>query len=431
MARKNNTPAPPVPDSFRENYRSEYAPIPCRPSFKRGIDRLPDDVAGRLLKAILEHSTSGGAATPAGMDEFAFDMLISKVDEFLMDGMERKWRNERRAKAGAAGRWGETPGEAADDNAQACLSMHKDAQACLSISKEEKNEEKEKEREEKREKERSKEKENKEEKDKSKRSEEKIENLPPTAPLRGGQAVGSVGSVVLSGKNGNGWDEWFEDWTRRLSNVNLSDYLTEQEEYELNKTNGERGGYVAGAVESFVTSEDFDKEDPPETKKRKLAEYKKKYDGFLDGKHAELKNDTGKNNVTATAHPSTAGEKASSRKPSSYSELEDYLGSIGHPEFDSEALWHEMEQTGWRIPDRESGEPRPLRSWRNFVRYRAESNIHENTTPQTRPSAHPVFATPEDKKLHEEYLRGNYNCSFEGFKAAKTDGAAEKKRPGC
>lgn len=109
-------------------------------------------------------------------------------------------------------------------------------------------------------------------------------------------------------------------------------------------------------------------------------------------------------------------EKIFTRKPSSYTELENYLASIGHSGFDSESFWNEMEQNDWRIPDKTSGELRPLKSWKNFLKYRIESNTPDNTAPKTQSPDSPVFSTPEEKKLYEEYLRGGYLCSFECFK---------------
>lgn len=126
MAKKTSTPTPPVPDEFRRQYQSKFAPIPCDPNSKRGIERLSDEAAGRLLKAILEHTVTGSTTPPQGMDAFAFDMFLSKIDEFLEYGLENSWKRQYRARSGARERWGREP-EIPRENALASQSMLKDA----------------------------------------------------------------------------------------------------------------------------------------------------------------------------------------------------------------------------------------------------------------------------------------------------------------
>ena len=126
MAKKTSTPTPPVPDEFRRQYQSKFAPIPCEPNFKRGIERLSDEVAGRLLKAVLEHAVTGSTTSPQGMDAFAFDMLLSKVDEFLEYGLENSWKRQYRAHYGARERWNREP-EIPQENTLVSQSMLKDA----------------------------------------------------------------------------------------------------------------------------------------------------------------------------------------------------------------------------------------------------------------------------------------------------------------
>lgn len=137
MAKRISTPAPPVPDEFRREYQSKFAPIPCEPNFKRGIERLPDEVAGRLLKAILEHTVSGSTEPPQDMDAFAFDMLLSKVDEFLEYGLENSWKRQYRARSGSESRWGKEAGaepESPRKNALACQSKPKHANNNVNVN---------------------------------------------------------------------------------------------------------------------------------------------------------------------------------------------------------------------------------------------------------------------------------------------------------
>ncbi len=246
--------------------------------------------------------------------------------------------------------------------------------------------ERQKESEEKREKERSKEKENKEEKDKILKK-----TLPkPLGGFGGGLEGDREGD--FSGKGEEAWHEWFEGWAEKLEKeVNLSDYLTEQEDYELMKINGGYGGYMAGAVESFVTSADFDKEDPLETKRWKLIEYKKKYNSFLDEKKAEFgtkeKNTPGKERTEQEYEktPSDAKDEkelraflknkaatldgyADGQKPRSYEELKNFCDALGAADFSPLLLWRDMEFHGWEIKEKENW--RAIKSWKGYVIYR-------------------------------------------------------------
>ncbi len=234
-------------------------------------------------------------------------------------------------------------------------------------------------------------------------------NLPSSSFALENGASGLAGSTNVSGAT---WDEWWNSWLENSDKVNLSDYLTELEDYELNRVNGGYGGCMPGAVEAFVTSDEFNREDSIETKKQKLIAYKEKFNKLMDAKQEEF-------NKPAEIIPSNL--PISTQKPSSYTELENFLQEIGHPEFDSESLWEEMKESDWQIRDKKSGDLQPLKSWKNFVRYRVKSSASASTTPTSASQNKntPIFATPEEKKLYEEYSRGNYICDFEGFKHAK------------
>lgn len=113
---------------------------------------------------------------------------------------------------------------------------------------------------------------------------------------------------------------------------------------------------------------------------------------------------------------SSENKKTLARKPSSYSELEDYVTEIGYSTFDTEALWYEMEESDWQIPDKKSGNLRPLKSWKNFVKYRAENSTEPDNTPISENPDKPILETPEDKKLYERYVKEGILCSFEGYR---------------
>ncbi len=327
MAEKNNASITPMPDPPRENLQSKFAPVPCEPSFKRGVDRLPDDVAGRLLKSILEHTVSGCTTAPDGMDEFAFDMFISKVDEFLGYELERKHRYERRAKKAAAGRWGGEHTEDADENTQECLSMHKHTQECLSILARDNNNARDN-------------------------------------NIQDNNIYNNIQDNIINNNN--------------INNNNLPTYPPTPLNPPFPRPDAEKGdGPVGGSVGSSFSSEN---------------------------------------------------KKTFARKPSSYSELEDYVTGIGYSTFDTEALWHEMEESDWQIPDKKSGKPRPLKSWRNFVKYRAENSTEPDETISTRDPDKPILKTPEDKKIYERYVKEGIHCSFEAFRNWVMNGNARKFR---
>lgn len=219
MAKKTSTQAPPVPDDFREQYESKFAPIPCEPNYKRGIDRLPDAVAGRLLKAIMEHTITGNTEPPEGMDPFAFDMLLAKVDEYLEHGLESKWKAHFRAQSGAAGTWGKRDAEE-PGNAKASISTHKRI--------------------------------NNNDNDNSNDNDNENENPNPNAQARG-KIEGRI-------------------------DFSLSDYLTEEEEARLCDVMFFAGGIFDGVLEKWVLSDSFNRADSLEEKERKLMQFKGELD---------------------------------------------------------------------------------------------------------------------------------------------------------
>lgn len=254
--------------------------------------------------------------------------------------------------------------------------------------------ERQKESEEKREKERSKEKENKEEKEKFKEKDfpyslGRICEIQPK-PLGGFGGKGER-EGDFPGKGEEAWHKWFENWTAELEKVNLSDYLTEQEDYELMKINGGYGGYMAGAVESFVTSADFNREDSLETKRQKLIEYKNKYNSFLDEKQVAFGTKAGNaigkkkteqeyEKIASVAKDekelraflknkaSTLDGYADGQKPRSYEELKNFCDDLGATDFSSLLLWRDMEFHGWEIREKENW--RAIKSWKGYVIYR-------------------------------------------------------------
>lgn len=227
MAKKTSTPAPPIPAEFREQYESKFAPFPCEPNYKRGIDRLPDDVAGRLLKAILEHTVTGSTVPPEGMDIFAFDMLLAKVDEYLEHGLESKWKAHFRAHSGAAGTWGKRDAEGPED-AKARLSKHKHT--------------------------------NNNDNDNANDNVNANDNQEHDAQARGG------------------------------IDISLADYLTDAEEERLVEAIFFAGGLMEGVLEKWVLSDSFRRADSLEEKERKLMQFKADLEaqGYAEREAAEI-----------------------------------------------------------------------------------------------------------------------------------------------
>ena len=114
----------------------------------------------------------------------------------------------------------------------------------------------------------------------------------------------------------------------------------------------------------------------------------------------------------------SVGGNFSLEKPSSYSEFEEFCIEHVVAGFEYEELWEEMEDCDWKIQDKNSRELRPLKNWRNFVKYRIEKFAEENEPNDD----YPVFSSPEDKKLYEQWKTSGSLQSFESFKRAMAMG---------
>lgn len=103
MPKKNDTSTPPVPEWFREQYESRYAPIPTE--WYEDLMETPDDEVGRLLKAILYHTIKHETVIPEGFSKREFRMMLRLVDYFLEYGLENQWKAVYRAQKAAKARW--------------------------------------------------------------------------------------------------------------------------------------------------------------------------------------------------------------------------------------------------------------------------------------------------------------------------------------
>jgi len=309
MAKKISTPAPPVPDEFRRQYQSKFAPIPCEPNFKRGIDRLPDEVAGRLLKAVLQHTVSGSTEPPQGMDAFAFDMLLSKVDEFLEYGLENSWKRQYRARSGSESRWrkeGAGEPEEPRENALAYQSIQKHANNNINNN--------------------------------ANNNDNENEN---TKAKPYAQARGTVGE----GRE-----------------IDLSEYLTGEEEERLFEG---VGNFTTGLLERFVLSDYFRKSDALTEKEKKLAQFVED-----ENRRAEAEAEEAERKRKEAERVARLAAYSPCQKPRDFAELRQFCQDTGHEDFDAAGFWDEMEYYGWKIKDKKTGNYRPLVDWRKFVQYR-------------------------------------------------------------
>ncbi len=126
MTKRNNS-IPQVPEEFRQQYKSEYACLPIK--WRERFAPLPDEVAGRILKAVLEHCVTGSTNPPEGVDAFAFGFILDEVDAYQEKGLQFAWARYHKAQNASRTRW------KGGEDAQESSRMHKDAQEShISIS---------------------------------------------------------------------------------------------------------------------------------------------------------------------------------------------------------------------------------------------------------------------------------------------------------
>ncbi len=131
MAKRNNS-IPQVPEEFRQQYKSEYACLPIK--WRERFAPLPDEVAGRILKAVLEHCVTGSTNPPEGVDAFAFGFILDEVDAYQEKGLQFAWARAYKAQNAAQSRWAAgKDGEGRQEDAQGCSSIPKHSQECHNI----------------------------------------------------------------------------------------------------------------------------------------------------------------------------------------------------------------------------------------------------------------------------------------------------------
>lgn len=131
MAKRNNS-IPQVPEEFRQQYKSEYACLPIK--WRERFAPLPDEVAGRILKAVLEHCVTGSTNPPEGVDAFAFGFILDEVDAYQEKGLQFAWARAYKAQNAAQSRWAAgKDGEGRQEDAQGYSSIPKHSQECHNI----------------------------------------------------------------------------------------------------------------------------------------------------------------------------------------------------------------------------------------------------------------------------------------------------------
>lgn len=316
MAKKQNT-IPPVPEEFRRQYISEYACFPI--SWSKRVAGLPDDVAGRLLKAVLEHCECGKTTPPAGVDAFAFGLVLDKVDEYQEKGLEFAWKKKYLGQIGAQGRWKE--GEQKQTRAEytdGCGRMRTDTDGCHTIT-----------------------------------------STPiPTSTLKDKTNLQPAREVSRELVGLEGLVNSFLGWDY---DNDLSAYLTPEEEERL--TEGP-GNYDNRYTALFVRSEYFNAGDDYAHKAEKMMQF---VDALNNAIYAREEAERSKKEGAERA--ASLATYPHGQKPGSLEELQAFCKDIGHPEFAAALFWSEMEFHGWEIQEK-NGSWRPVKDWQNFVKYR-------------------------------------------------------------
>lgn len=131
MAKKIIIPEPPA--EFREQYAPGYACFPLK--WRERIATLPDEVAGRLLVAVLEHCECGRTTPPEGLDAFSFGFILDAVDEYQERGLQSEWKKKYLAQLAARERWNDK-GEGAEmrTDADGCGRVRTNAAKCHNIN---------------------------------------------------------------------------------------------------------------------------------------------------------------------------------------------------------------------------------------------------------------------------------------------------------
>lgn len=291
----------PVPEEFREQFKTRY--FVCYLDWRPILSALPSAEDYRaVMEAAFEYAETGNAPDLKGVPLIVFLSLKKDIDKDLEHAVQRGWKAKQAEDSRARTR---TP---ADGRAPAITPNTKHL---------------------------------------THNTQHSTHNTqPPTTPTR-------------TGADGGGYTADPAD------SVNLRDYFTEDQEGLLLNAIFYAGGLVAGVLEHFVLSPDYDPADDTDTMEAKMLDFKRRYEDDLDRKEAEdrqLSEDRLRQERLANSSPAP--------RPRSLQELRAFCSDSGNPGFDCDSLWEEMEASDWKITDRKSGAIRPLADWHKFVLYR-------------------------------------------------------------
>lgn len=323
MAKKIMIPEPPA--EFREQYAPGYACFPLK--WRERIATLPDEVAGRLLVAVLEHCECGRTTPPEGLDAFSFGFILDAVDEYQERGLQSEWKKKYLAQLAARERWNDK-GEGAEmrTDADGCGRKQTNAAKCHNIN------------------------------NTSTSNLESTLNSNPTKTVQDAQARGMVGE-------GGEWPE-----------VNLSDYLTPEEEERLFEG---AANYETGFLERFVLSSYYCREDSLYQKTEKALKFRdeenRRANAEKEAAEKEREAAEGAKSVeeikeALKAKARTLSGYSNGQRPRDLEELQSFCKDLGCPDFPAVLLWSEMEFHGWEIHEGDTW--RAVKSWKGLVIHR-------------------------------------------------------------
>lgn len=323
MAKKIIIPEPPA--EFREQYAPGYACFPLK--WRERIATLPDEVAGRLLVAVLEHCECGRTTPPEGLDAFSFGFILDAVDEYQERGLQSEWKKKYLAQLAARERWNDK-GEGAEmrTDADGCGRKQTNAAKCHNIN------------------------------NTSTSNLESTLNSNPTKTVQDAQARGMVG-------NGGEWPE-----------VNLSDYLTPEEEERLFEG---AANYETGFLERFVLSSYYCREDSLYQKTEKALKFRDEEHAryYAEKEAAEKEREAAEDAKSVKeikeelkAKARTLSGYSNGQRPRDLEELQNFCKDLGCPDFPAVLLWSEMEFHGWEIHEGDTW--RAVKSWKGLVIHR-------------------------------------------------------------
>ena len=288
------------------------------------FDFYPDEVAASLTRAILKYVKNGTVPDLEGVAGAQFNSWREQIDADLERNRKINFKREqreqhngeRRARRASAQEGSEDGPESTENGAD--LGEYKGERKNETIN----------------------------DKDKSKTINDKTETLP-----------------LREGAQGGGGSE-----------VNLSDYLTEEEQERLFEG---AGNYEPGFLERFVLSPYYCRGDSLYQKSEKAIKLRDEENAKMYAEKEAAEKERAAAEDAKSVEGIKEALKAKARTLSGYSngqrprdleELHSFCKALGCSDFPAVLLWKEMEFHGWEIQDGDAW--RPVKSWKGFVIHR-------------------------------------------------------------